>query len=124
VTDTVRTIAPSPVKPAREPETVVAAPTPANSSVVHEVMPQVSQKALNTIQGKVRVKVRVNVDSAGNVVSSDFVNPGPSKYFANFAIQAAKGWKFAPAQVESRAWDLQFNFARTEVRAFPTPVTP
>src|SRR5215472_15472513 len=61
---------------------------PAGSEVVHRVLPDVSQSALDTIQGTVRVNVRVQVDRAGNVVGTGLGNPGPSKYFARLAEQA------------------------------------
>jgi TonB family protein len=127
VQDTVHNIAPtiatkkSEAAEASVAQTKVTA-SPSHDGVVHEVLPEASRRALNTITGKVRVKVRVDVDASGNVVGSDFVSAGPSKYFANLAMQAARNWKFAPEQAQSRQWNLQFDFRRTEVQAFPTRV--
>ena len=96
----------------------------AKGDVVQEVMPDVSASARATITGKVKVKVRVHVDPAGNVTGADFDSPGPSKYFARAALQAAKRWKFAPAdasgQAAPRAWVLRFEFGRSGTRAFPS----
>lgn len=94
--------------------------------VVHQVLPNVPQSARDTIQGTVRVKVRVHIDPSGNVTGAELDSPGPSKYFARLAMQAAQGWKFAPAdgQDASREWILRFEFARTATRAFATKVAP
>ncbi|MBZ5704844.1 MAG: TonB family protein [Acidobacteriia bacterium] len=94
--------------------------------VVQEVMPDVSASARATITGKVKVKVRVQVDAAGNVTAADFDSPGPSKYFARVALQAAKRWKFTPAdasgQAASREWVLRFEFGRSGTKVFPARV--
>lgn len=96
----------------------------AEGDVVQEVMPDVSASARATITGKVKVKVRVQVDPAGNVTGADFESPGPSKYFARAALQAAKRWKFAPADAAgpkaSREWVLRFEFGRSGTRVFPS----
>jgi len=93
-----------------------SAPLP---GVVHQAMPAVIPQAERSISGKVRVKVRVDVDSAGSVVDSQFVSAGPSKYFSRTAMDAARRWKFASAGTEARTYDIEFTFRRsgTEVRA-------
>lgn len=94
--------------------------------IVHQVLPDVSASARATITGKVKVKVKVQVDAAGNVTKTEFVSPGPSKYFARLAMQAAQGWKFSPspvaAQDASRKWVLRFEFGRSGTRVFPARV--
>jgi len=96
--------------------------------VVHEVLPQVLPQARETITGKVRVRVKVEVDTSGNVVSASFDSPGPSKYFARLAMEAAQGWKFAPAQVDGRAvasqWLLRFGFTRRDTEVVPVRTAP
>jgi eukaryotic-like serine/threonine-protein kinase len=99
-----------------------ASATADQTGVVLRVMPQVSPGARRTIQGKVRVRVKVEVDAAGNVAKAELESAGPSKYFSRLALEAARGWKFSPAQAgESGAgeWKLQFAFSRanTEVSA-------
>jgi TonB family protein len=94
-----------------------------HEGVVHEVLPDVPVKARNTIQGKVRVKVKVAVDRSGNVTAAEFVSPGPSKYFSRLAMGAARDWKFAPALIENRAWNLQFDFRRGGTTATPTAIS-
>jgi TonB family protein len=95
------------------------------SGVVQRVMPQVSLSALRTIQGKVKVRVKVEVDAAGNAAKATLDSAGPSKYFSRAALEAARGWKFSPAQSDesgTRQWTLQFAFSRakTEVSAVRT----
>ncbi len=84
-----------------------------SASVFHEEIPDVPRHARATIRGLIKVAVRVTVDSSGNVVDETLENPGPSKYFARLAIQAARKWKFAPADDhDSRRWLLRFEFSR------------
>jgi TonB family protein len=91
-----------------------------NSLVVHEEIPKASQSARQTIHGHIRVAVRVTVDASGKVVQGTFENASSSKYFNRIASDAARKWKFAPAESESsRQWLLHFEFGRegTTVRA-------
>jgi TonB family protein len=111
---------------------VTAASLPASrivrGEVLHQVSPGVSQSAMRTIQGTVRVKIRVDVDSSGGVVGAKFDSAGPSKYFASRALQAARQWEFSPAEVDGKKvaseWVLRFEFARNSAKAFPAPVAP
>jgi TonB family protein len=82
-------------------------------SVLHEEIPDVPRRTRDTIRGHIRVAVRVTVDGSGNVVDETLENPGPSKYFARLATEAARKWKFAPAgNHDSRKWLLRFEFTR------------
>jgi TonB family protein len=82
-------------------------------SVLHEEIPDVPRRTRDSIRGHLKVAVRVTVDSSGNVVDETLENPGPSKYFARLATEAARKWKFAPAgNHDSRKWLLQFEFTR------------
>lgn len=81
----------------------------ANDAVTQRVMPDVLPGAQQSIQGQVNVSVRVSVDASGNVTSAALESPGPSKYFAKVALQAAQQWKFKPA---AGAWILQFQFTQ------------
>jgi len=84
-----------------------------SASVFHEEIPDVPRHARATIRGLIKVAVRVTVDGSGNVVDETLENPGPSKYFARLATQAARKWKFAPANdQDSRRWLLRFEFSR------------
>jgi hypothetical protein len=108
-----------------------AAPPPAQSSVtaqssvspvVHEEIPAVSRGARDSIHGQIKVAVRVTVDRAGNVVAENLEVHGSSRYFARLASDAAKKWKFAPAENQSpREWLLQFDFSRGGVTGHADP---
>jgi TonB family protein len=90
------------------------------NGVVRQVMPQVSPSARRTIQGTIKVRVRVEVDAAGNVAKMKLELSGPSKYFSRVATEAAREWKFAPAQAGEpaiREWKLQFAFRRAKTEA-------
>ena len=130
---------PSPKPSAASPKPVVVAPkstvvaeanlerplakaTVKQDGVVNQVLPDVPQRAMNTISGKVRVRVKVQVNSQGNVVNSEFTSAGPSKYFANMAMEAARQWKFAPSEAANRAWDLQFEFRRSGITSVPMQI--
>jgi TonB family protein len=83
------------------------------SSVLHEEIPDVPRRNRETIRGHIKVSVRVTVDSSGKVVDEILEKPGPSKYFARLATEAARKWKFVPAgNHDSRKWLLQFEFTR------------
>lgn len=123
-----------PVEPAgRESARLELAPpaveTPAAISgqgpVVQQTMPSVSKSARDTIYGTIKVRVKVRVDSAGNVETASFVSPGPSKYFARQAMQAAQQWKFVPAQgQDGRAWIVRFGFRRSGTEGVLEPAKP
>jgi TonB family protein len=91
------------------------------SGVVRRVMPRVSPNAPRTIQGRIKVRVNVEVDAAGNVGKATLESAGPSKYFSRVALEAARDWKFSPAQTDEQAaareWRLQFAFSRSGTEA-------
>jgi len=128
--------------PANAPATQPTAPAPApfsgkekpaqkgsaRGSVLKQVMPDVSKGAQNTIEGRLKVVVEVSVDASGSVAEAKLVSPGPSVYFANRALAAARGWKFTPPQVDGQAtasvWLLHFQFRRTSIEVSPTEKNP
>ena len=100
----------------------------ARGGVAQQVPPEVSRGALNTITGSVKVTVKVEVDPSGNVSQASLVSPGPSHYFANRSLAAARRWKFTPPQVDGKPvaseWSLRFQFQRTSAQTFPTETKP
>jgi eukaryotic-like serine/threonine-protein kinase len=121
------------VAPASPPENQSEAASASQAAlvrgaVVHQVLPDAPQRARNTIQGKVRVSVKVHVDESGNVTEAAFDSRGPSQYFADRVLQAAQQWKFRPAQVHGRSvpgdWILKFEIDPTAINVSPTEVTP
>jgi TonB family protein len=113
--------APAPVPAAVEEK--APAPVTAPGEVVDRVLPDVPQKAQQTIRGQVRVGVRVQADASGSVTGAKIESSGPSRYFAKLALDAARQWRFVPAKVDGRAipseWVLRFTFERdgTDVAA-------
>jgi TonB family protein len=120
--------APAPASPSPRPAINSPASTPARGQVAHKAMPDVSQKALETIHGKVRVSVKVNVDASGKVTNAAFEAPGPSKYFSDAAIHAAKNWTFAPPSSNGEKvpseWLLRFEFAPAGTETFSAELNP
>jgi TonB family protein len=92
-------------------------------AVVERVLPPVSRRSRDTISGKVRVGVKVAVDTSGKVVSASLVSPGPSHYFAKLALDASRHWKFSPPQVNGEAvqseWVLRYQFGRETTEVLP-----
>jgi TonB family protein len=80
-------------------------------------MPNVSQRSLNTIHGTIRVRIRLGVNASGEVERARFLTHGPSNYFAERALQAAKSWKFKPQEVSGRngesQWTLHFQYRKS-----------
>jgi TonB family protein len=98
-----------------------AVPADNGQSVVRQVLPDVPQTASDTIQGTIRVSVKVKVDASGNVTGADLDYPGSSKYFARLSLEAAQRWKFAPSGQDSgREFVLRFEFKNSGARAFAT----
>jgi len=91
-------------------------------------MPDVPKQASDTIQGTVRVTVRVAVDPSGNVTSATLDSAGPSRYFADRALQAARRWTFSPPKIDGQnvasEWILRFQFARTGSKVLPVQAVP
>ncbi len=92
----------------------------ATSAVLHQQLPAVPSSAKASIRGHFKVSVRVNVDQAGKVIAAVLQDPGPSKYFARLAVDAAKQWRFSPTDTAG-VWLLQFAFSREKVTAQATP---
>ncbi len=97
-------------------------------SVLEQVLPEVSRGAQNTINGHVKVSVQVSVDASGNVSQAKLVSAGPSKYFAERALEAARRWKFTPPQVDGQPaaseWILRFQFGRANIQVSPSEIKP
>ena len=82
-------------------------------TALHEVIPEVPQSVRRTIQGHIKVWVRVTVNPRGSVSAAVADRTGPSRYFQRQAIEAAKKWTFpavdAPPQ---RTMQIRFDFSR------------
>lgn len=105
----------------------VGQPNLARGAVLYQVVPDISQRARDTIQGTVRVGVKVHVDEAGKVTGADLDNFS-SKFFGDQAVQVARRWTFTPPQVDGRnapsEWLLRFEFTQKATKVFPTQTSP
>ncbi len=110
--------APAPAPARKSPEVAAA------GGVLHQVLPDVPQSARDTIRGTVRVGIKVSVDPSGSVTDAAIDSPGPSAYFANLALQAARRWKFAPSPSASSDWTLRFEFTADDTQAFAAQSAP
>lgn len=113
----------SQAREAEPPTPETSAPGFASGEVYHQVLPEVPSKVRRTIHGKVKVRVRVHIDPSGGVSLAELDSAGPSKYFAQLALEAARQWKFAPAKATdhefSKEWILRFEFFRTNTKVVP-----
>jgi TonB family protein len=91
-------------------------------------MPQLLESANRTIRGRVAVRIRLDVDTSGNVSGAGFDARGSSRYFSSKALDAARQWKFKPASVNGRAvrsiWLLRFEFRRNGPEVNAQEVSP
>ncbi len=129
------TSAPAPEPAVLRGNEAAPAPTPKTSSLspmrgeaIDQILPKPPAKALATIQGTVRIIVKVNVDAAGNVSEATLATPSSSKYFADLALKAARGWVFNSPETDGRSvpsrWVIRFDFAQGGVKAFVNQTNP
>jgi TonB family protein len=122
--DASRGMQPQPASLRSEVQPVVDNPSPtgdASTGVVQQVLPNVPQKASSTIHGTIRVIVRADVDPSGKVAEAELDTPGPSRYFARLALEAAQKWQFASSSQDVyREFLLNFEFRNSGIRAFAT----
>jgi len=96
--------------------------------VLDQVLPDASPGALATIHGVVRVSVRVKVDPTGNVSEATLDSAGPSSYFADLAVKAARRWQFNSPEADGHSipseWLIRFHFTPAGSKAIPTQTAP
>lgn len=99
-----------------------------SGEALDQVMPEVPSKALATIRGTVRVGVKVHVDPSGNVAGVALDHSGPSRYFADLALKAAKQWVFTPPEADGHTvasdWLIQFGFTNAGAKATADQIAP
>ncbi len=137
-----------PPQPAAPPAAVTLPPAPAPSrsdepmadpkvkssdvagtgEALDKVTPAASTKALSSIHGTVRVGVKVHVDAAGNVTVATLDNEGPSRYFADLSLKAARQWVFTAPEANGHSvpsdWKIQFNYTQSGVQISSQQLTP
>jgi TonB family protein len=107
--------------PAGRPMAAMKKAVGEGGGVARQVLPDVPATASATIQGTVRVGVRVQVDATGKVVGADLESAGPSKYFAGLAEKAARAWEFVPPTADGQPtpsdWIVRFDFQANGTKA-------
>jgi eukaryotic-like serine/threonine-protein kinase len=110
----------SPVKPPSGPTV--------KGEVAQRVVPEIPERAMRGIHGKVEVKIKVAVDHGGGVTNASILSDGRSRYFANLALEAARKWRFHPArahgQPASSVWELHFVFRQDGTDITPVETAP
>jgi TonB family protein len=123
--DTIQSQAPS--QPNLPAETKAVTNSNAGGKVVQQVLPDVSKSSLRTIHGTVRVNLKVHVNPSGKVENVVVLSEGPSRYFANRAMEAAKKWTFAAPTSNGKSvpsdWKLEFQFKKAAARVNAMQVT-
>jgi TonB family protein len=121
-------VTPAPAPPPSSSEAPQSRTGTIKGEVAQRVMPDVSASANRTIQGKVDVVVRANVSVSGAVDNVRLQSGGRSRYFTAKALDAARKWRFTPAQQDGRAvpsvWNLRFQFRRSGPEVNASQVSP
>ncbi len=119
---------PKTVAPAQPPTAAAASSGVVRGKVVKQFLPDASQKSRDTIRGKVRVSVTVHVDESGRVTEAAFAAPGPSQYFADRTLEAARLWLFEPAKRDGHnvpsEWVLRFEIDPSATNVYPAQTAP
>ena len=95
---------------------------------MNQILPDILPSAMKTVNGTLRVSVRLSVDANGIVTDAALESPGPSKYFAGKSLEAARHWKFRPTQVDGNAapstWTLEFQYKQNGINVVPERTAP
>jgi TonB family protein len=112
----------------QRPDATQSSTAAVQGAVAKQVLPDVPAYASATIRGTFQVSVRVTVAPDGNVLNAALDSPAVSRYFANLSLQAARNWKFKPAQVDGRlvssVWVLRFQFSQAATRVTFVETSP
>ncbi len=114
-------------QPAAAAQVAAAAMAPktliSEGSVVHEELPVLSRSTRRSIHGRVTIPVQVTVDRNGNVTAGTLESRDASGFFRRLALEAARKWKFTPAQSQTvRAWLIKFELSRGGAAAQAVPL--
>jgi serine/threonine protein kinase len=128
VTPTPPPVTPRKVEPTVSPGAKSSDAALGKGEALDQVTPAASTKALSTIHGTVRVGVKVHVDPAGRVTLATLDSTGPSRYFADLSLKAARQWVFTAPVADGRSapseWKIQFNYTQSGVQLSSEQVTP
>ncbi len=110
-------------KKARPEKAPVETRPMASGEILDQVMPAVLPHAQATVRGKFMVDVRVHVDPSGSVSDAKIELHGPSKYFADLTLEAARKWRFRPSDA-AQDWMLHFKFDKSGSTVVPVHESP
>jgi TonB family protein len=99
-----------------QPRSAPAVASGGQEQVVHQVLPEITDKARQTVHGTVVLVINVTVDPSGEVTDAS-LRPTGSKYLGKLALEAARKWRFAPGGPQERS--LRFEITRTDTKVFP-----
>jgi TonB family protein len=99
--------------------TANAPPPDSQGRVIERVIPKITPGALRSVKGKIKIQVKVKVDETGRVTEARFKSRGPSRFFADRALDAARGWKFEPVRENGKPlasqWMVEFDVSRRAI---------
>ncbi|MDP9339592.1 MAG: TonB family protein [Acidobacteriota bacterium] len=101
--------------------------TGGRGAVQYQVVPDISQRAKDSIQGTVKVFVKLQVDAGGAVTHAELIS-GSNKFFGDQAVNVSRRWTFTPPQANGQnaasEWLLRFEFSRASTKVFPVQTSP
>jgi TonB family protein len=101
-----------PVEPVRrEPVREVA--STGRGDVIRQVLPEITDKARQTIHGTVVLAVHLTINQAGEVTDAT-LRPTNSRYLGKLALDAARKWEFAAGGPQERT--LRFEITRDDTK--------
>jgi TonB family protein len=116
-----------PKEPAPAPEPKLETVAPA-SGILEQPLPDIMDRARNTIHGRVKFNVRVDVNPSGTVTEAKLESSGVSKYFSERALAAVRQWKFEPVNVNGsqvgQRWRVHFEFLKSGTKVQPQRISP
>jgi serine/threonine protein kinase len=113
------------VAPPAASDSATATPVGASGSVLHKVIPDISQGTRATIHGRIKVAVLLTVDQSGGVTNTILKNAGSSRYFARLATEAGRQWMFTQANNPApRKWLVHFEFTRNGATGYLDGLQP
>ncbi|MGB8028591.1 MAG: TonB family protein [Terracidiphilus sp.] len=120
--------APAPQPQPQVDQTSASTGTTINPAIVNQILPDIVPSAMKTINGTLRVSIELAVGPDGNVTGATLESAGPSKYFAGKSLEAARHWKFKPAQVDGHAassnWTLEFQYKQSGIHVVAEQTAP
>ncbi|MCL4401116.1 MAG: energy transducer TonB, partial [Acidobacteria bacterium] len=70
---------------------------------IHQIRPVVPASLLADHAGMIAVEIKVRVDQAGHVTTAELLGTNAPEMLQELVLDAARGWQFAPAQLNGRA---------------------